>query len=344
MPRCEQGTCEFDCKPGFCPTILGDACTGTQDDPDNCGSCGNRCTSRVCRTGTCVPSPTELLLGRQPAGLALSSDGQSLYVADFAANPNGAIVRLAPRTGVVLDRVPNRDSPVSVAVDSDSVYWTERASGAVFKNPLVLAGSTPTVLANGQAQPYGIALDAQNVYWTNEGTNNVLRVSKGGGSRTEIAGSQGTPHGLTVDSSLVYWANTGEGTIRAAPLGGGAITLVASVTMPEGLSIYQNEVYATTASTVTRVTGTRQREIATGQTRPIGLAFDNTFVYWTNRGTAPDYADGSVMRMSLSGTGAPEVLARSGGWAKSPWSIVVDAENVYWTTFTPNGSVWRLPK
>jgi DNA-binding beta-propeller fold protein YncE len=286
----------------------------------------------------------ELLLGRQPAGLALSVDGQSLYVADLAASPNGAIIRLAAGTGAVQDRLSSRDLPFSLTLDSDSIYWTERGSGAVFKAPLVLGGSTATLLATGQAQPYGIALDTQNVYWANEGTNNILRVSKAGGSRTEIAGSQGTPHGLVVDNSLVYWANSTEGTIRAAPPGAGTISLVASVAMPEALVIYQNEVYATTASTVSRVTGTSRRDIVTGQTRPIGLAFDNGFVYWTNRGTAPDYTDGSVMRMSLSGSGTPEVLARGDTWAKSPWSIVVDAGYVYWTTFTPNGSVWQLPK
>jgi streptogramin lyase len=276
-----------------------------------------------------------------PAGLALAVGGGALYVANLATAANGGqIIRVTlPST---TDRLPNRESPFEIAADADSIYWTERGSGGVIRATLALGN--PTSIAVGQTQPYGIALDDQYVYWTNEGTNDVLRVPKAGGARTQIAGAQATPHGIVVDSSLVYWANQSDGTIKATPPGGGAINLVAgSLTMPEMLAIYQNDVYATTATTVAKVTGQARRIIATDQKSPVGLAFDNGFVYWTNRGTAPGYTDGSVMRMSLS-SGSPEVLARSNRWATSPWSIVVDSQYVYWTTFTANGSVWRLPK
>src|SRR5512142_2421367 len=57
-----------------------------------------------------------------------------------------------------------QSSPLSIAVDTSSVYWTNADGGTVMK--VSKAGGTPKSLASGQNNPYGIAVDATNVYWT----------------------------------------------------------------------------------------------------------------------------------------------------------------------------------
>ncbi|HEY8041264.1 MAG TPA: hypothetical protein VIF15_15765, partial [Polyangiaceae bacterium] len=67
--------------------------------------------------------------------------------------------------------------PQSLAVDQDTVYWTNIVDpGTVMKCPI--AGClTPTMLADNQPTPAYIAVDGSRVYWT-DGSGQVMSVAK----------------------------------------------------------------------------------------------------------------------------------------------------------------------
>src|SRR4029078_9122711 len=50
-----------DCCPSTRPTLCGYTCVDTEDDPLNCGKCGNICPSGTCDDGKCksAPKPTK---------------------------------------------------------------------------------------------------------------------------------------------------------------------------------------------------------------------------------------------------------------------------------------------
>jgi hypothetical protein len=63
----------------------------------------------------------------------------------------------------------------AIAVDANSVYWTEYPNGGrILKVPL--GGGSPTTLASGQGS-LGIAVDATSVYWTNYFAGTVMKLT-----------------------------------------------------------------------------------------------------------------------------------------------------------------------
>jgi hypothetical protein len=54
---CRSGRCVPPCTGGR--TFCGADCVDLRDDPVNCGGCGQRCDSRLCEKGVCLPGPSE---------------------------------------------------------------------------------------------------------------------------------------------------------------------------------------------------------------------------------------------------------------------------------------------
>lgn len=72
---------------------------------------------------------------------------------------------------------------------------------------------------------------------------------------------------------------------------------------------------------------------------PGGLAIDDAYVYYANKGTPPAFTDGTIYKVSKSG-GAPIALATG---QNTPISVTVGGGRAYWTNggqiSQPNGSV-----
>lgn len=92
---------------------------------------------------------------------------------------------------------------------------------------------------------------------------------------------------------------------------------------------------ACTAGVCTSVAPTTDA-ILTGQSTPLGIAADGEFIFWANRGQV----GGSVLRARRDGTGVTVLATNQGGTISG---VAVDAENVYWATFT-SGTVATCPK
>jgi hypothetical protein len=71
--------------------------------------------------------------------------------------------------GTLSTLASGQGSPLAIAVNIASIYWTNDICGTVMSVPL--DGSAPPVLlASGQSYAVGIVADERSVYWTTQGT------------------------------------------------------------------------------------------------------------------------------------------------------------------------------
>jgi hypothetical protein len=162
---------------------------------------------------------------------------------------------------------------------------------------------------------------------------------------SRLAEKQDHPLGLVVDGDYVYFATGGfekaDNAVKRVPVGGGAVETLASgdfvvsghLTTDEGFVYWTNE----WPGTVMRVakTGGKSTTLLDGQTRPMYVALDDKFVYFTTY--AKEAPGGQVARVAKLG-GAVETLATGHPYLSG---LVVDEQAAYWTS--PSG-LWKQAK
>ncbi len=226
------------------------------------------------------------------------------------------------------------------------LFWASWA-GDIFT--CTTNGSSPNVLAGGQANPFAIVGDVDNLYWTNEGTSDagyqdgvIMRLSRQGGTPIALATHQPTPIGIAVDSTWVYWTNQGtiengfeDGSVMRAPLAGGPPQLLAGNQLyASRIQVDQDWVYWTRSGpngVILKMPkdGGDPVSLATGQSSPAyGLALDGDRVYWTTNGSgAYNWTNGAVLSVAKLG-GALRLLASS---QLAPGGLAVDRTSIYWS-------------
>lgn len=213
------------------------------------------------------------------------------------------------------------------------------------------------VLATNQDYPHGIAVDDANVFFSciDEG---IKRVNKKGGPLSVVALSDHGPHAVAVDATHVYFADLGtgamdfhDGRVARAPKDAtnGALEVISPVRPAVGAIVLSGPyVYFTSMGTTTNGAynndgeiwrvgrdGSAPLRLAKNQRRPMGLAVDAQYVYWTNG------YEQSVARCGASGCNeAPTTLYSN---VDVPGSLVVDDTFLYWSSLQ-GSNVVRAPK
>lgn len=240
----------------------------------------------------------------------IAIDATTLYWLT-AHGQDGTVMKAPLNGGPPTTLATGQYGPHAMALDADSVYWTNNGKvstttsayvdGSVMKVPL--AGGAPTTLASG-VYPFAIAVDANSVYWTDLRGGSVSRVPLEGGATTTLASFR-SAYSIAVDATSIYWARgSGWHDVEKAPLAGGASITLAELQYPEvatNIAVDDTNAYWITGDgkrwNVMKVplTGGTPSTLASGQGIPGGLAMDATSVYWT---TDDGDSVGTVMKLT----------------------------------------------
>jgi hypothetical protein len=155
------------CQDGV-PTVCAGTCVDTKVDPDNCGTCGNKCgATSACAVGVCGPVATAVL----PAvagcmALTLAVGGGAVYYADEG---HGTINRVGGAAALATGEM----GPTWLAVNGTNLFWYNKGTKKIRK--VAAAGGTAADVytntaagADGGAAPdvgsFLVTPDGANIY------------------------------------------------------------------------------------------------------------------------------------------------------------------------------------
>jgi hypothetical protein len=198
----------------------------------------------------------------------------------------------------------------------------------------------PTTLVAKVKSPCCLAADATNLYYGTDSGATIWSVPIAGGAPTMLAGSFVNAVTIAVGADALY-VLVGTGAIAKVSLpGGGWSPLLQGAGLPGiGLVLVGSTLYWTTSSAGNvmkiDVGGGMAMPVATNQMMPVAIAGDSTGLYWAN-GTG---MNGSIVGMTLP-SGAPTPVTT----VMFPWTVAVDATNVYFHENTDTSSLWKVPR
>jgi sugar lactone lactonase YvrE len=172
-----------------------------------------------------------------PADLALSEDGETLYVADVfayrAVDAAGGAVRDIAR---VHTRGSKLEYPTGVSVGPDRVVLASSPAGAVLVYDR-RTGQALEVLHGFNAPSDALELVAGELLVAEMGGGDLLRVR--GETRTKVASGLAAPASLAAGpGNSVYVAEVAGGRVSRVDLGSGArTTIVENLTLPKAVAV-----------------------------------------------------------------------------------------------------------
>jgi hypothetical protein len=211
-----------------------------------------------------------------------------------------------------------QDSVNSIALDADTVYWTnysETASQGQIRSVPKAGGPLTVIASTGKLRPWDIVVSGSRVFWSTRGATTVgtktylqtkiLSAPKAGGpsAPTELSSSlEALATGLAVDDKSVYWSTD------------------------------HDEIFSTPRSSVDAFPTVILANDPKFQLVRRNLTVDATHLYWME-------ADVNIASMPKSG-GSPTTLTVQ---PPESFHFAMDAKRLYWGE-TDLGHIRSLPK
>jgi hypothetical protein len=257
------------------------------------------CSKQGCDAGSFV------LADKQGHPYFLALDDTRVY---FTAWDDGAIRSSSKYAAGPPDTiVSGLQNPFNIVLDANTIYWVDSSAGLIQSCPNTGCGNVPKTLATAQDNPQGLAVDGTTVYWSTSST--IMSAPKDGGAVTQVVGGADRPGALTVAAPYLYWcANSTNGAIMRCTIGACDAGVVASgFQYPARIAVDGPDLYwiaaglpasASGAVMMLRGDGGAPITLATLQKYPHAVAVDATSIYWVNAGSAPNFVDGTAMKIA----------------------------------------------
>jgi hypothetical protein len=332
---------------GKAPTDSAATCTAadTTSDTHNCGACGHDCLGGQCSNSAC--QPVALVAedaGVSPWGLA--QDGTYLYWTDLPNGTvnrtnkvDGGTTLMTTQTSgphpiavddagmywgdyngvwlcskstcsqsVMPTQVANVSGPVlSVAVDNQSVYWTENSTQVLSANKYGNK-ENGSVIWQGDASTNNVATDGQRVYFT--AVDGVLRaVGVDGGAGFQVGTPAAAPsEGVALSTGYVYWtlADPSQGVVNTSSTTSPSGTVLASTQLgpysvaSDGVNAYWANLPNTSgnAQIVECVVASCTPKVVAHGFHPNAIVVDDVAVYWTDSQNDAGVNGGSLWKLA----------------------------------------------
>ena len=252
------------------------------------------------------------LAGFRPWRGGLAVVGDWLYWVESGTSPGLYRAPTAGCGGSCVEQVATLVRPSAFSSTTDSVLVSDVA---VLKRYFPDGGIQP--VATGSTELANLTTDGTAAFWTTE-SSPVMKTPFGGASTT-IINSNGTPVGMTIAGTRVYWAGVdisgllgalqsigtnGSGAREESRFGSGFENLGGNATY-----LYYARDSPAQVLRLTLSSGMLE-VVATNCSGVRDFAINATHAYWVEQGTAPDYANGRLRRVSHEST-MPETMAQA---------------------------------
>ncbi len=236
------------------------------------------------------------LTGNQASVNDLATDGSFIYwVTQGYGGTDGALQRMLVKGGGVQLITTGLTRPQGVAALGQYIYVTDGygppGPGRVQR---VKRGTTqPTLLAGDLSVPWDIAADSTGLYFTDAAEGAVYRLPLLGGKPAQLASDLGLSYQLAVGGGAVFWASRTPGTdgdalFRREHAAGQTVLIEQSSDHIEGIVADERATFYTVSARpgepangrVKRVDSQGVEVLSKGAWRPLGIALDDSAVYF----------------------------------------------------------------